>query len=213
MQIHVKPKKRFCHNFPMPIDFNLPLALLPLPFLLYAQRRRGWKYLLALTFFWMYFLALIDAVLFPIILATPEVGFDFGSTWEQLVHLYHYHGLNLIPLYFGDCWELANACRQEIIANILMTVPFGALYPLLRPVPVRRIPLLALMVGLGTESAQLLMILLVRTNYRSVDANDVLFNALGVMAGFGALKIWQISSAMLAQRISETAPGRRTRRR
>ncbi len=70
-----------------------------------------------------------------------------------------------------------------------MTVPFGILYPLLHPLPARRMPLLALLVGLGTESAQLLAMLLIGSNYRSVDINDTLFNALGVGLGYGILSI------------------------
>lgn len=85
----------------MPLNLPLPLLLAPLPFVLYALRRRGGRFLLVLTAFWVY--------------------------------------------------------------------------------------LLALVVGLSTESAQLLVMLLIRSNYRSVDINDTLFNALGVMLGYGVL--------------------------
>ncbi len=174
----------------MPLDLPFPLFLAPLPFALYALRRRGWRFLLVLTAFWVYLLALVNAVLFPIYLPEPGVGFNYDSTWAQIDHLIHYHGLNLIPFYFGKyCWELPRACAIGIAENILMTVPFGVLYPLLRPLPARRIPLLALGVGLGTESAQLLVMLLIRANYRSVDINDTLFNALGVILGYGLLQL------------------------
>lgn len=175
----------------MPIEFPLPLLLAPLPFALYALRRRGWKFLLPFAAFWVYGLALVNAVLFPLYLPEPGVGFTFSSLWEQLSHLYHYHGLNLVPFYFGTCWELPHLCRLGIFQNILMTVPFGILYPLLRPLPAQRIPLLALWVGLGTESAQLLTMLLIGINYRSVDINDTMFNALGVILGVSLLRLGQ----------------------
>lgn len=179
----------------MPLDLPLPLFLAPLPFVLYALRRRGWRFLLVLTAFWVYLLALVHAVLFPIYLPEPGVGFTYDSTRAQIDYLIDVHGLNLIPFYFGkSCWELPHLCRMGILENILMTVPFGVLYPLLRPLPARRIPLLALWVGLGTESAQLLVMLFLRSNYRSVDINDTLFNALGVILGYlllrAACRLW-----------------------
>jgi glycopeptide antibiotics resistance protein len=183
----------------MPIELPIPLVLAALPFVLYALRRRGWKFLLAFAAFWVYGLALVDAVLFPIYPPEPGVGFSFASRWEQLGRLYRYHGLNLVPFYFGNCWDLRHLCRIGIVANILMTIPFGVLYPLLRPLPARRVPLLALAVGLGTESAQLLMILLLGTNYRTVDINDTLLNALGVILGYGLMKLgsWLFSKAKI----------------
>lgn len=175
----------------MPIELPIPFIFAALPFVLYALRRRGWKFLLAFAAFWVYCLALVDAVLFPLILPQPGVGFTHASRWEQLSHLYYYHGLNLVPLYFGNCWELPHLCRIGIIENILMTVPFGILYPLLHPLPARRIPLLALLVGLATELSQLLTMLLIGSNYRTVDINDTIFNALGVLLGYGLLRLGQ----------------------
>lgn len=175
----------------MPIELPIPIIMAALPFVLYALRRRGWRFLLTFAAFWVYLLALVDAVLFPLILPEPGIGIPFASRWEQLTHLYHYHGLNLIPFYFGNCWELPNACRQGIIENILMTVPLGILYPMLRHLPARRASLLALTVGFGTESAQLLMMLIIGNNYRSVDINDTIFNTLGVILGYGLLRLGQ----------------------
>ncbi|PKN92908.1 MAG: hypothetical protein CVU44_12825 [Chloroflexi bacterium HGW-Chloroflexi-6] len=120
--------------------------------------------------------------------------------WEQLTHLYRYHGLNLIPFYFGGCWELPNACRQGIIANILMTIPFGVLYPLLRLLPAQHVPLLALAVGFSTESAQLLTMLLLGSNYRTVDINDTILNTLGVMLGLCSA---QVSARSFQQDLQE----------
>ncbi len=180
----------------MPLELPLPLLLAPLPFVLYGLRRRGRKFLLPFAAFWVYCLALVNAVLFPLHLPEPGVGFTFASHWEQLGHLHHYHGLNLIPFYFGACRDQPHLCRIGIIQNILMTIPFGVLYPLLRPIPARRISLIALLVGLGTESAQLLTMLLIGNNYRSVDINDTIFNALGVILGYGVL--WLTSQKLLA---------------
>lgn len=174
----------------MPVELPIPIILAALPFVLYTLRRRGWKFLLTFAAFWVYCLALVDAVLFPLILPEPGVGFTHASRWEQLGRLCHYHSLNLVPFYFGEyCQELHRACRIGIIENILMTVPFGILYPLLHSIPVRRIPLLALLVGFCTELSQLLTMLLIGSNYRSVDINDTIFNALGVGIGYSLLRL------------------------
>jgi glycopeptide antibiotics resistance protein len=175
----------------MPIELPIPFIFAALPFVLYALRRRGWKFLLPFAAFLVYCLALVNAVLFPLYLPEPGIGFTFASRWEQLSQLYHYHGLNLFPFYFGTCWDLPHLCRIGIIQNILMTVPFGVLYPLLHPLPTSRIPLLALLVGLATELSQLLMMLLLGSNYRTVDINDTIFNALGVLLGYGLLRLGQ----------------------
>jgi RNA polymerase sigma-70 factor (ECF subfamily) len=134
----------------------------------------------------------VNAVLFPLFLPEPGVGFTYASRWEQLVHFVRYRSLNLVPFYFGNCWELPRPCAIGIFQNILMTVPFGILYPLLRPLPALRIALLALLVGLCTELSQLLTMLLIGSNYRSVDINDTFFNALGVLLGYGLLwlELW-----------------------
>jgi RNA polymerase sigma-70 factor (ECF subfamily) len=189
----------------MPIELPIPFILAALPFVLYALRRRGWKFLLIFAAFWVYCVALIDAVLFPMFTPEPGVGFSFASRWEQFTHLYRTHGLNLVPFYFGNCRDLPNACRRGILENILMTVPFGALYPLLHPLPARRVPLLALLVGLGTETAQLLTMLLIRANYRSVDINDTIFNALGVILGYLLLQTGRWAFHRVKQRIPALA--------
>lgn len=175
----------------MLLELPIPFIFAALPFALYPLRQRGWKFLLAFAAFWVYCLALVNAVLFPLYLPEPGIGFTFASRWEQLSHLYHYHGLNLFPFYFGTCWYLPHLCRIGIIQNILMTIPFGILYPLIHPLPTRRIPLLALLVGFFTELSQLLTMLLIGSNYRSVDINDTIFNALGVLVGYGLLRLGQ----------------------
>ena len=49
----------------------------------------------------------------------------------------------------------------------------------------RRMLWLALGVGLSTEAAQLAVSLLIGAGYHSIDINDTLLNAVGVMVGYG----------------------------
>ncbi len=81
-----------------------------------------------------------------------------------------------------------------------MTIPFGVLYPLLRLLPAQHVPLLALAVGFSTESAQLLTMLLLGSNYRTVDINDTILNTLGVMLGLCSA---QVSARSFQQDLQE----------
>jgi glycopeptide antibiotics resistance protein len=52
----------------------------------------------------------------------------------------------------------------------------------------RQLPWLALAVGFSTELTQLATCLILGVNYRSVDINDTLLNALGVLIGYGIFR-------------------------
>ncbi len=68
---------------------------------------------------------------------------------------------------------------------------WGCCLPFLAPIPVRRIAWLALFTGLALEGAQLTLELLgVVSGYgHSIDINDVILNALGVLAGYGIFRL------------------------
>lgn len=73
----------------------------------------------------------------------------------------------------------------DILANFLLTIPFGFGGCFLKFLGGKRLMLGALGAGLTLEGVQLLLILMLGEYPHSVDINDVLFNALGVMAGGG----------------------------
>lgn len=145
-------------------------------------RKYGWWYCLASALFWFYLLALVGLTLFPIpILDAPE---NRQAVAQILARV------NLIPFNFGSLFELnPNIVRYELAGNILLSIPFGLGFPFLVQVRVRMIPWLALAVGLGIETAQLLISLAIGAVYRSVDINDVLLNAVGVMVGYGIFRV------------------------
>ena len=72
--------------------------------------------------------------------------------------------------------------------NILLTVPFGFLFPILKQVKPRSIGMLALCAGLATETIQLLIALLFENQYRIIHSDDVLMNAGGVLIGYMLLQ-------------------------
>ncbi|WP_370866928.1 VanZ family protein [Paenibacillus chitinolyticus] len=74
--------------------------------------------------------------------------------------------------------------------NILLSVPFGFGLPFLRKVSFKRMFLAGVMFGLAIEGAQMVLSLLIRAGYRTVDVNDVLLNFIGVMLGYGCYRLF-----------------------
>jgi glycopeptide antibiotics resistance protein len=171
----------------MQLEFNgftwlIGMAILTV--LLFVLRRRGIFYLLFFSIFWVYLLVLVSVTVFPIPLGMGG-GFKFETIWAQIVSMFKFSGLNLIPLYFGNCWDLPRACAIGIYENILMTVPFGFGINFIARLRKRDFIWLAFAVGLVIEATQFALDLLLGGVYRTVDVNDVLFNALGVWIGSG----------------------------
>jgi len=171
----------------MLIEFNAIAWLVGLAILvvlLIALRRRGMFYLFFFSIFWVYLLVLVSVTVFPIPLGM-DGGFRSGTIWSQIVSMFKFSGLNLIPLYFGNCWDLPRACATGIYENILMTVPFGFGINFIAHLRKRDFIWLALALGLLIETTQFALDLILGGVYRTVDVNDVLFNALGVWIGVG----------------------------
>ncbi len=168
------------------------LGLLILALVIVRWRKRGWLYVSALGLFGLYLLAVLNKVAFPIILPQHWPAFlswnDFAFTLT--------HNVNLIPFNYGNMFSsLAagtihpNIVFWEIAGNILLTVPFGLGIGLFHPVRGRRVLWLALAAGLALEGTQLLIMLVIGPSLHSVDINDMLLNALGVVIGSGLHRI------------------------
>jgi glycopeptide antibiotics resistance protein len=183
---------------------NDPLifGLLILALVMVRGRRRGWLYLSALGLFGIYLLAVVNLVVFPIVLPQHWPAY---KTWSELAFTLS-RMVNLIPFNYGNMFsDLAagrispNIIFWEITGNILLTVPFGLGISLFYPVRgERRILWLALAAGLALEGAQLLILLFVGPSRHSVDINDVLLNALGVGIGYGLFRaaVWASRQVM-----------------
>jgi glycopeptide antibiotics resistance protein len=155
--------------------------------LLIVMRRRGIFYFFFFSVFWVYLLVLVSVTVFPIPLGM-DGGFRSGTIWSQIVSMFKYSGLNLIPLYFDNCWDLPRACATGIYENILMAVPFGFGINFIARLRKRDFIWLALVVGLVIEATQFALDVILGGVYRSVDVNDVLFNGLGVWLGYGLFR-------------------------
>jgi len=66
---------------------------------------------------------------------------------------------------------------------------------------------LSVAVGLVIEVTQFVLDLAIGGAYRTADANDVLFNAIGTLLGYGIFRVFTYLYIMLTQRFG-TSPGR-----
>ncbi len=89
---------------------------------------------------------------------------------------------------------------------ILLTVPFGFGICFLTSLRGKRLFTLALLTGLALEGVQLFIGLAAGYYYHSVDINDVLLNALGVLVGSGLFRM-----ANKVIRMVSVLPGRQVR--
>jgi glycopeptide antibiotics resistance protein len=97
--------------------------------------------------------------------------------------------VNFIPFYFGTC-EIAALCIYNIVGNILLTMPFGFGISFIVQFGSKNLLWLAFAVGFALESSQLVISLIYQSAFRSVDINDVILNAFGVVFGYGTFRLF-----------------------
>ncbi|WP_151773460.1 VanZ family protein [Streptomyces abyssomicinicus] len=136
--------------------------------------------------------------------------FPLNVTWGVYANQSPWVGqISFVPLIGADV---------TMIANVVMMIPAGFLFPLLsrRATSAKRTALLTGLVSLGIEAAQLLSYI-VLNNGRSVDVNDVLANALGGLAGYllltVALRSEGLRRPLLAASLPRSAALQEDRRR
>jgi len=99
--------------------------------------------------------------------------------------------INFIPFSFGSCFDyLPEICLRTIYENILLTIPFGFGISFIARIKPQNIIWLAVAVGLTFEIIQLLISLIVRNSFRSVDINDVILNTIGVLVGYAVFRVF-----------------------
>jgi glycopeptide antibiotics resistance protein len=144
-------------------------------------RRRGfnWPYLIFLWLFWLYSIVLVSMVVFSGIHFRPV-------TWEDRLAMAPavLARVNLIPFSFGGGVPSYYANTSTLL-NLLMTIPLGFGLNFLITTRIKRMALIALLVGLGFELGQLVLTLYAASPTRGIDITDVLLNGLGVLLGYG----------------------------
>ena len=112
----------------------------------------------------VYLMMVIEKTLFPIEFIDLEY-----NIWDRI---------NLVPFSEG--------LTQNGILNIIMTVPFGFLIPCIyKDISAKRMLLLSAFIGVIIESLQLGIALIAGFTFRIIDIDDVIFNFIGSIIGYG----------------------------
>jgi glycopeptide antibiotics resistance protein len=171
------------HFFPYPLLIGL--GILAALLLVLQKRGKNPQYLFFFFLFGIYILVLIDAVLFPV----PAAWYP-GERFSRQNLFYNFSRVNLTPFTYGNVISTRYLVGQ-ILQNILMTLPLGLGIGFIACLKARDYFWLAAVTGCATELAQLLAgWLLIGGPYRSVDINDSLLNALGVLAGYALFRVF-----------------------
>jgi glycopeptide antibiotics resistance protein len=172
----------------------LGIVILLLVLVILLRRKHSLAYQVFFSLFWVYIMVALDKTFFPI-----QINGQFVDVMRQEPL---FSQVNLVPMHFST-YGLSVAGYFVIINNILLTIPFGFGLNFLSRLRVKNIFWLSFAVGLGIETVQLLMTLILRYPYRVVDINDVWLNALGVLIGYGLFRAF----ARLYQAITHRLDG------
>ncbi len=159
------------------IESIIPLSVIILvPLLIYLKKKRGRTsgYLICFTIFYIYLTYVVGYTILPLWF-DPEV-LNFLRRDANLMS-----SINLIPLRGMSIDYLLSI---QGVGNIVLGIPFGFGLPFLVKSNFRSILRRGLFFSLTIELVQLVISLLYRFPYRTIDINDVLLNLSGVMIGF-----------------------------
>lgn len=128
-------------------------------------------------------------IFFPI---SIPLNWPANLSWKETLD--NLNRTNLSPLYFLSIAHYPFSLKWLLIdfgLNAILTIPFGVgLGYFYRPKWLKLI-FWAALTGFTFEGVQLLVILIVGTLYHTVDINDVILNAFGVIVGYCFLLILQ----------------------
>lgn len=164
------------------LDFAA-LALLYFLWLCPKWRRCGKRVLAVNTVLFLYLSGVLLVTLMPVIASLP---FCFS---------HRYVPMHMEP--FGDAISGRGDFVRQIVLNVIMTVPFGFLYPLCRRAAGKKCGLLrcVLMTAALSLSVELLQPLI--NAARSADITDVITNTAGGLIGYAVYAIIPKKTAAL----------------
>ncbi len=149
------------------IDF-MALALLYIFVFFHKWKMRGKDILLINTLMYIYLSFVLYFTLMPVITSIPFV-------------LNHpYKAMNMVP--FIDVLAERGDFFRQVILNIIMTIPFGFLFPLTqkRTAKFGKTVFFCFLMSLGIELLQPLI-----NGFRSSDITDLITNVIGGIFGYG----------------------------
>jgi len=155
------------------IDFTA-LALLYAFVFFRKWKTKGKDILLVNTLMYLYLSCVLYFTLMPVITSLPFV----------LSH--PYTPMNLVP--FIDVSMRRGDFFRQVILNIIMTIPFGFLFPLTshKKAKFSRTVFFCFLMSLGIEILQPLI-----DGFRSSDVTDIITNVIGGILGYGLYVIFK----------------------
>ncbi|PAE22506.1 hypothetical protein CHH80_00650 [Bacillus sp. 7504-2] len=158
--------------FEEPIIILCTLIGISLILILRYKYKKSTIHLLFTSLFYIYICMLIKYTQFPITFL-PDIMSK--QSLEDVI--------NIVP-FINFMRSLTN-----YLLNILMTIPFGFLLPLIKKCNLKTIFLWSLILPIMLEGLQLLFALLKKYTERIVDINDAIMNGFGVLIGFIFYKV------------------------
>ena len=141
------------------------------------KQKKSFSYMFFLSIFWVYIIGVVSVIVFPFPIGIPNANFK--------------PDINLVPFDFGCCDpRMLSLCIRNLYENILLTIPFGFGISFIARIKPSNIVWLAIAVGFVFELSQLVIALIFRSSFRTVDINDVILNAAGVLIGYGIFRIF-----------------------
>lgn len=135
-------------------------------FLLFVKKVNK-LYALFFTLMYVYLCMVIERTQFPIY-CLPGM--------KQTV----FQDMQLVPFI-----NLTSEDIETSFLNVFMTIPFGFLLQFIKRCTWKKTLLISACFGISIELCQFVIALAMGTTHRVVDINDVIFNALGGVIGFG----------------------------
>ena len=155
------------------VDFSVLILLYMFRF--YRRwKTEGKDVLLVKTLMYIYLSLVLFFTLMPVITSLP---FIFTNGYEMM---------NLVP--FIDILEGRGDFLRQVLLNVIMTIPFGFLFPLTKKNGGKfsTTVFYCFLLSLGIELMQPLI-----NDWRSSDITDIITNVLGGMIGYGFYKVFK----------------------
>lgn len=116
------------------------------------------------------------------------INYSGKSLWDNIKNYPYRENIYLIPFkqpYFAmDDYSAILRLLKSYLLNILLTIPFGIFLRLFKKRRIQSVFAIALLVGIATETIQLVTGLIVGYQFRITHIDDVLMNAIGVVLGY-----------------------------
>lgn len=122
------------------------------------------------TLMYIYFALVLSVTLMPFSIPLGVTNHLFLDT------------ANFIP--FRDYIQNYGGATREIILNVIMMIPFGFLYPMIKRTGIFRTVATSFLFSLAIETCQLAGVLFGSSNYRSFDVTDLMTNTFGGLIGY-----------------------------